>query len=206
MFGGNKEDKALKGALEHFRRIIEDEQFQLELIHPAMREIIEKCPAYDRDPKGTGAFGFAETNPVPVNGPIGELAYLSKLETAQGERILFHRIGAIGTIDVFEGVTFSGSNWFVLFMDFYHPRKSRATPDGFRITKEVGQFSGFNKFCKDFPYDFIEVKQSDESVLSLAYIAMSKVILQIQGRAYERPLAHKAKLDLIKARLTSFKL
>lgn len=204
LFGGNKEDKALREAFEQIRRILEDEQFQLDMIHPAMKSMIQTCPAYDKDPNGTGPFGFSETNPIPVNGPIGQLAYLSKLETAKGERILFHRIGAVNTIDVFEAVTFSGSEWFILFVDLYHPRRSRLTPEGFRFTQEVGQFSGFHKFCTDFPYDFVEMKQSEsESGLSMAYIAISKVMQPIQNRAYQRPLAHKAKLDLVKSRLTS---
>lgn len=204
LFGGKKEDKALREAFEKIRRILEDEQFQLDMIHPAMKSMIETCPAYDKDPNGTGPFGFSETNPIPVNGPIGQLAYLSKLETAKGERILFHRIGAVNTIDVFEAVTFSGSEWFILFVDLYHPRRSRMTPEGFRFTQEVGQFSGFHKFCTDFPYDFVEMKQSEsESGLSMAYIAISKVMQHIQNRAYQRPLAHKAKLDLVKSRLTS---
>ena len=204
LFGGKKEDKALREAFEQIRRILEDEQFQLDMIHPAMKSMIETCPAYDKDPNGTGPFGFSETNPIPANGPIGQLAYLSKLETAKGERILFHRIGAVNTIDVFEAVTFSGSEWFILFVDLYHPRRSRLTPEGFRFTQEVGQFSGFHKFCTDFPYDFVEMKQSEsESGLSMAYIAISKVMQPIQNRAYQRPLAHKAKLDLVKSRLTS---
>ena len=204
LFGGNKEDKALREAFEQIRRILEDEQFQLDMIHPAMKSMIETCPAYDKDPNGTGPFGFSETNPIPVNGSIGQLAYLSKLETAKGERILFHRIGAVNTIDVFEAVTFSGSEWFILFVDLYHPRRSRLTPEGFRFTQEVGQFSGFHKFCTDFPYDFVEMKQSEsESGLSMAYIAISKVMEPIQNRAYQRPLAHKAKLDLVQSRLTS---
>ena len=108
LFGGNKEGKALDEALGQIRRILEDEQFQLDMIHPTMKEMIESRPAYDQDPNGSGPFGFSETNPIPANGPIGQLAYLSKLETAKGERILFHRIGAVDTIDVFEAVTFSG--------------------------------------------------------------------------------------------------
>lgn len=162
--------------------------------------------APDRDPNGTGPFGLSEANPIPVNGPIGELAYLSKLETVQGERLLFHRIGSVGTIDVFEAVTFSGSEWFIFFVDFYHPRRSRVTPDGFRFSKDVSQFSGFHRFCKNFPYDFVEMKQSGEdSGLSLAYIAIGKVSQQIQNGAFKRPLAHKAKLDIVKGRLTSSK-
>lgn len=204
LFGGNKGDNALREVFEQIRRILEDEQLQLDMIHPVMKEMIQSRPAYDKDPNGTGPFGFSETNPIPANGPIGQLAYLSKLETKGGERILFHRIGAVGTIDVFEAVTFSGSQWFILFLDLYYPRRSRLTPDGFRFTEEVGQFSGFNKFCNDFPYDFVEMKQSEnQSGLSMAYIAISKVMEPIQNKAYQRPLAHKVKLDLVKSRLTS---
>ena len=43
-----------------------------------------------------------------------------------------------------------------------------------------------------------------ESGLSMAYIALSKVTDQIQNKAFQRPLAHKAKLDLVKSQLTSF--
>jgi hypothetical protein len=169
-----------------------------------MKEMIKNCPAYDKDPNGTGPFGYSEKNPIPVNGPIGQLAYLSRLETNKGERILFHRIGAVNTIDVFEAVTFSGSEWFILFTDLYHPRRSRATPDGFRFTSEVPQFSGFHKYCSNFPYDFVEMKGTEQdSGLSFAYIPISKVMQQIQGRVFSRPLAHKAKIDVVRSRLTS---
>jgi hypothetical protein len=205
LIGGNKQDKALREAFAQIQRILDDEKFQLELINPAMKAMLESAPAYDKDPKGSGPFGFAETNPIPVNGPIGQLAYLSKLETLSGQRILFHRIGAIDTVDVFEAVTFNGAEWFILFVDFYHPRRSRLTPDGFRFTKDVAQFSGFHKFCENFPYDFVEKKASErESGLSMAYIAINRVSGQIQSRVYKRPLAHKAKLDLVKSRLSSF--
>ena len=205
LFGGNKEDKALREAMAHIHRILDDETFQLELLHPAMKAMLESAPAYDKDPNGTGPFGFIETNPIPVNGPIGQLAYLSRLETQSGQRILFHRLGAIGTVDVFEAVSFNGAEWFIFFIDLYHPRRSRLTPDGFRFTKEVAQFSGFHKFCESFPYDFVDKKASQrESGLSMAYIAISKVSDQIQNRVFNRPLAHKAKLDLVKSRLSSF--
>jgi hypothetical protein len=205
LFGGNKEDKALREALALINRIIDDEKFQLEHLNPVMKEMIESAPAYDKDPNGTGPFGFIETNPIPVNGPIGQIAYLSKLETQSGQRILFHRLGAMDTVDVFEAVSFNGREWFILFTDFYHPRRSRLTPDGFHFTEEVGQFSGFSNFCEDFPYDFIEKKGSMcDSGLSMAYIAISKVSDQIHDRVFTRPLAHEAKLELVKSRLSSF--
>lgn len=204
LFGGNKEDKSLRQALTRIHRILEDEAFQLEFVDPAMKAILVSAPAYDKDPNGTGPFGFSETNPIPVNGPIGQLAYLSRLETLSGQRIIFHRLGAIGTVDVFEAVSFNGAEWFILFVDLYHPRRSRLTPDGLRFTKDVAQFSGFHKFCKNFPYDFVEKKASErESGLSMAYIPISKVSDQIQNRVFNRPLAHKAKLDLVKSRMSS---
>lgn len=204
LFGGNKEDKALRDVFEHIRRILEDEKFQNDLVHPAVKQMLLSAPAYDKDPEGSGPFGFTESNPIPVNGPVGELAYLSRLETLAGQRILFHRIGAIGKVDVFEAVSFDGSEWFVLFVDFYHPRRSRITPEGFRFTKDLAQFSGFHKFCENFPYDFIEKKVADrESGLSMAYIPISKVSAQIERRVFNRPIAHKAKLELVKERLSS---
>lgn len=207
LFGGKREESALREALAPILRVLDDEKFQLELVHPTMKAMLESAPAYDKDPNGSGPFGFSETNPIPVNGPIGQLAYLSRLETLSGQRILFHRIGAIGTLDVFEAVAFDGSEWFILFVDLYHPRRSRLTPDGFRFTKDVAQFSGFHKFCVDFPYDFIEKKGSEsESGLIMAYIAISQVSEQIQNQVFIRPLAHKAKLELVKTRLSSMQV
>lgn len=205
LFGGNKEDRALQEALGQIRRIMEDEEYQLDMLNPVMKELIKSSPAYDRDPNGSGPFGFSATNPIPVNGPVGQLAYLSRLETNKGERVLFHRIGAIDKIDVFEAVTFSGSEWFVFFTDLYHPRRSRLTPEGFRFTSAVPQFCGFHKFCENFPYDFPEKKASErESGLSIAYIPLGRVTDQIENKAFQRPLAHKAKLDLVRSQLTSF--
>src|SRR3546814_4710481 len=62
LFGGNKEDKALREALAHIHRILDDEKFQLELVHPMMKVMLESAPAYDKDPNGSGPFGFTETD------------------------------------------------------------------------------------------------------------------------------------------------
>lgn len=205
LFGGKKEDKALREAFDHIRRLLDDEEFQLEFAHPMMRELMKSAPAYDKSPDGVGPFGFVDTNPIPVNGPLGELAYLSRLETASGKRILFHRLGSIGKVDVFEAVTFDGKEWFVLFLDFYHPKRSRLPPEGFKLSEQVAQFSGFHRYCDNFPYDFIEKKQAESaSGLNMAYIPVSRIAEQINGRAFNRPIAHSAKVDLLRTRLSGF--
>jgi hypothetical protein len=205
LFGAKEDEgkKALQGAFAMIQKVIEDEEYQLEFVHPMMKPVIQANPAYDRDPKGTGPFGLVETNPIPTNGPVGQIAYLSKLETASGQRLLFHRLGSIGKIDAFEAVSFDGREWFILFVDMYHPRKSRLSPDGLRFTQTLAQFSGFTTYCENFPYDFIEKKGAQPpSPVRLAYIAVSRVAPQLEARVFTRPLAHKAKLDLIRSRLS----
>jgi hypothetical protein len=40
LFGGNTQHKSLREALSRIQRMLEDEEFQLEHIHPAMRDVI----------------------------------------------------------------------------------------------------------------------------------------------------------------------
>lgn len=202
LFGKAKDDP-LKDAMQAIFRLIDDEEHQNSILPEPVAHAIKGGIACDVIPGATGAFGLEPSNPIPVNGAIGELAYLSRLETSQGERLLFHRIGAIGKVDVFEGVTYSGSAWFVFFVDMYHPRRSRQAPHGFVIAKEPRQFSGFHTFCKDFPYDFVEAKQGSADLLRLAYVPLSHVTTQIERKAFSRPLAHKAKLDIVLSQLSS---
>lgn len=109
--------------MAHIYRILDDEKFQVELVHPTMRSMLESAPAYDKDPDGTGPFGFIETNSIPVNGPIGQLYTCPDSKPSSKQRILFHRLGAIGTVDVFEAVSLNGAEWFIPFVDLYHPRR-----------------------------------------------------------------------------------
>src|SRR6516225_7484604 len=150
---GAQLDPEVGKIFEKIEQLLRDDDAQLELVDPEIREIFKRAPFYDKSPDGSGPFGLCTTNPIPTNGPVGELAYLSRLITSDGERILFHRIGAAEKIDIYEAVTFSGSRWFLFYLDMYHPKKSRLAPAGFVLSKEGCQFSGFNLQCPDFPYD-----------------------------------------------------
>ena len=66
IFGGKKDDRALHDAFAKIRRIIEDEQFQLEMVPPAVRTLLESRPAYDKAPDGTGPSGFTERSRVAL--------------------------------------------------------------------------------------------------------------------------------------------
>ncbi len=212
IFGRGSSSSALDEALKGVNKIIDDEAYQVEILAPLVKDLIIKGPIYDKDPTGTGPFGFVDTNPIPVNGPLGELSYLSRLETFSGDRLMFHRLGSINKkdvvgsttmVDVFEAVSYPGNEWFIFYLDFYHPRRSRALPDGFRFTDKVPQFSGFNKYLQKFPYDFIDAKNSEsKSGLSFAYIPISRVAEGIQNGIYVRPDMHEEKLKIIKSKLS----
>ncbi len=204
LFGAKQQDNALEDAFRLIDKIINDEQYQIDLV-PALKPIVANLRHCDYVQDGHGPFGYCKENPIPVNGPYGEIAYLSRIETLNGERILFHRFGSISSIDVFECVTLSGSAWYLLYLDLYHPSKSKATPDEFRFTKEKPLFSGFHQHCKDFPYDFINQKVNMQgSGLSIAYIPISKIKNHIDSNAYQRPESHTKRLIELKKNLTSF--
>jgi hypothetical protein len=67
---------------------------------------------------------------------------------------MFHRLGSLGSIDVYETVSLNGAEWDILFLDLYHPRKSRYTPQGFRMASQAereGLLFGANEFVASFP-------------------------------------------------------
>jgi hypothetical protein len=142
-----------------------------------------------------------------VNGPIGGLAYLSKLRTLKGESLFFHRIGAVNLIDVFEATTLSGSEWFILFLDMYHPKKSRMSPVGFTVSDDISRFSGFNRYCNDFPHDFVQCKtQTRDSGLSIAYMSISRAESFLNQGIYERPIEHCNQLNGVRSTLNSLQI
>jgi len=211
LFGGEKDDP-LKDALISINRILSDETHQNNFLQSPTKELVTEGALFDRNPMGSGPFGYTETNAIPVNGPLGELAYLSRLETLSGQRIMFHRLGSINckdmagntnTVDAFEAVSFDGTEWFILYLDFYHPKRSREYPQGFKETALVPQFCGFNKCDPNFPYGFREMKEAEQSTgLSMAYLPLSRVMPQIDAKLFNRPDSHLIKLSEVKKRLT----
>ena len=134
--------------IEH---ILIDDNAQNAALPDELRKVIEAGPAVDELPGAKGDFGRCVTNPVPVNGPVGELAYLSRLVTPSGAGFFGHRLGHIGRVDVYEIVSIDGRIWDVNFLNFYHPRKSCKAPSGYRLSN-VGERPTFIT-CTNFRVD-----------------------------------------------------
>lgn len=186
---GRGQDPEIQAAIAKIKMIQDDEHAQNMMLNDYMLAEIAKNPECDVIPGSEGRFGFSPSNPIPVNGAIGELAYLSKLRTLNGERLFFHRIGSVGNAtDMFEAVTFSGSEWFVLYLKMYFPRRSRQAPEGFNLSVEPCSFTGFTQRCANFPLDFVEVKVANAgNGLNAAYAPISLVQPLLERGSFDRP-------------------
>ena len=112
----------------------------------------------DELPEAKGEFGRSPTNPIPTNGPIGEVIYLSRLRTASGSPVMFHRVrsedGLIGAVDVYEVLSLDGTVNETLFLSMYHPRKSKKVPHGYTYTSKLDPDNftyGVNHIVANFP-------------------------------------------------------
>lgn len=203
---GNKRERVpdvMKAVFARMQRLLDDDETQIGMLPEPVQAMIRSKSGCDIVPGASGECCYTRTNPIPVNGPIGELAYLSRLRTLEGERLLFHRIGSMAPCDVFEAASFSGTRWFVLFFEMYYPRKSLLAPSGLTIADETSQFSGFTTFCQNFPHDFVAAKSANAgNMLNLAYIPISRIEPLLRTHSFERPASHQKILDAVKDQLS----
>lgn len=125
---------------------------QNETLEPDLKKQVEQGEDCDIVSNAAGRFGHDVGNPIPVNGPLGEMTYLSRLRLRNtGSMVFFHKIDAIGHIDKFELVNVSGKFVDYLYLDMYHPRASRRYPDGYTLEKEAVFPRGVTSTVPDFP-------------------------------------------------------
>lgn len=123
----------------------------------------------DEFPNARGEFGRTPLNPIPTNGPLGEVIYLSKLRTqakqswwrlrkVNGSPIMFHRVGTqrgiAGDVDAYEVISLDGTVHETLFLSMYHPRKSKKVPSGYFMATNfdsVDIIYGVNFAVENFP-------------------------------------------------------
>lgn len=118
----------------------------------ALKEKIEAGEDCDTISNSSGRFGHDITNPIPVNGPLGELTYLSRLRLrSTGSMVFFHKVKTIGLIDKFELVNVSGKFVDYLYVDMYHPRATRLYPDAYTLEREAVFPRGVTTTVPDFP-------------------------------------------------------
>ena len=152
--------------------LLNDELAQNRKLSP---ELFQQCAKekIDQLPHALGEFGRSPSNPILVNGPLGEITYLSKLvlSTSQ-EKIFFHKLCTCNEkINVYEITSQSGKFYDLLFVDMYHLHKSSIAPSGYDLQKEVKSIRGINQLCKSFPANLYEdLLQVSEELLGFPVI------------------------------------
>lgn len=152
------------------------------------QDIINNHPSYfakevlagddcDELPESYGGLGSL-TNPIPVNGSLGEIKYLAKLRGLSGRALFFHRVSSCNSpvtsnsIDEYEVVCMDGTQWNKLYFDMYHPRRSNKAPKNYSLMLFEKSFGmdlpfayGVNGFVENFPHSIPEllVKEYGES-------------------------------------------
>lgn len=109
--GGEKQPPDMNRVFEKINNLINNDEVQNADSPEIIRGNMAAGGGVDTIPGAVGEFGRCLTNPIPVNGPLGELTWLSRLLTVSGAKVFFHRLGSIGTIDLFETVSEDGSMW-----------------------------------------------------------------------------------------------
>lgn len=136
---------------------LEDQRKDLEKYPDMLMEAALKGLDCDVLPNATGEFGKTITNPIPVNGPTGEIKYLNRLGTSDGG-LIFHRLGSYNEVDIYEVVSHGGKFWDILYLDMAHPRRSTKAPSGYAFKKFHEIYSRWtvgyctNSFDEDFPF------------------------------------------------------
>ncbi|MEM9601961.1 MAG: hypothetical protein AAGA11_03805 [Pseudomonadota bacterium] len=181
--------------IEEVNRLLEDPAHQLSMMPERVVEQARRNGRVDTVPGASGSFGTVPTNPIPVNGTVGAMAWLSRLQTRQGESLVFHRVGLLHGLEVYEALSLTRANWFLFFLDPVHLGASRQAPEGFRLMAEGRLFHGVGRLMPRFPGDLERIVASYDEVFRLATVAPNKVLNQLASREPERPVAQRLKLE-----------
>ena len=190
----------VKDVFEKVHRLMENEKAQNERLPEPYRSQVLRGADCDEIAGAGGEFGRDPRNPIPVNGPLGELTYLSNLRTADSQPIMFHRLGSTRNVDIYETVSLDGAIWDILFLHPFHPRKSQRPPSGYRIvagTERNSLLLGVNDFVAAFP-DRLSDAIADMSERVFRFRIRPPQVRDALARAiFERPTDHHARLDII---------
>lgn len=154
MFGWFRRRDTALAILDKVFQFLDSEAKQNSSLPPPLQEILRRATPCDQIAGRPGEFGRSSTNPIPVNGPIGEILYLSRLRSLAGLPILFHRLESKEEVDIYEVLRLEDDRRELLYLSMYYPRRSRLPPAGYKLVKALDNKNpifGVNFRVKNFP-------------------------------------------------------
>lgn len=197
---GRIEKAAKTEAAEKFYRLMDNEKAQIACLPEPLRSEVISGTSCDETAGSTGDFGRDPRNPIPVNGPLGELIYLSNLRTTDFQQTIFHLLGTIRGVDIYETVSLDGANWDILFLDPYHPRKSRRSPSGYQMVtgaESNRQLLGTNTTVTPFPGRLADAIAVTSERLFGFRTRPPQVSEAVKRAIFERPTDHLTRLNIV---------
>lgn len=196
MFGGGKSRNEADIVFEKLNNFLNSDDAQNAAMPDDIKQILSVGGAVDLLASANGEFGRTATNPIPVNGPVGEVTYLSSLTLTDGRGIWAHRLGSHDQCDIFEVVSEDGKDWLLLYFTPYHPKKSRLVPKGF-VFREAPRVRGVfatNQHVTDFPLGLPDaIRAWSMETLGIPLVS-SGLRTAIQSGSFQRPPQHVANL------------
>lgn len=107
----------------------------------AMSHMCEDGVDADELPNAEGEFGTIPSSPIPCNTVFGSTAYLGRLRTPDGTKVIYQRIGSVTSeqspcpVDAYAISHPDGHKLATLFISPYHKRASRKAPRGFHLAE-----------------------------------------------------------------------
>lgn len=158
--GKNPSPQAVMKLFSRSYRILNDVELQNADYPPMLFAQFDDGAATPDELLGAaGEFGRCADNPIPVNGPTGQVTYLSRLLTDDtGSRMAFHRLGSTRSsvldamVDIFELVSVDGTRYDRLYLDMYHLGQSQKAPQGYHLMDQLTGITGTSiGLSRDFP-------------------------------------------------------
>lgn len=198
IFAGKSVDPEIDRMFQRLEAFLKSDALQNEALPKAIQAMLHKGSSVDKIEGATGDFGRCLTNPIPVNGAIGQVIYLSSL-VKQKEFIFFHRLGSIRGIDVFETVTSDGDYWDILYLDMYHPRKSKLAPRGydFHAAPHGTMIYGTTEAVEPFPSKIgEEISAWTHSMLGIPLVS-PEIKIALENSDFIRPANISRAIDAL---------
>lgn len=108
----------------------------------AMSLMCEDRVDADELPNSEGEFGKTPSNPIPCKAVFGNTAYLSRLRTLDGTKVVYERTGSTTSdvtshpVDMYKISRPNGDRLATLYISAYHKRNSAKIPQGFQLDPE----------------------------------------------------------------------
>lgn len=190
---------AADDAFKKFHKFMDSENAQNKRLIEPHRSEVRAGADCDEIVGVVGEFGRDPRNPIPVNGPLGEIIYLSNLRT-DSQHIMFHRLGAVSNVDVYETVSLDGAKWDILFLHQYHPRKSRVSPSGYQIVTGPERnrlLLGVDDFVAEFPDNLADAIASMSERMFKLRVRPQHISTALERAIFKRPAAHVEQLNVV---------